>query len=209
MVDPGVAQALVKQLNRWYRKKAKPRGTMDHYHRGTRMSYTAAYRGVICFFSLFMLSISFALYFVPGLFADKPPWVVLLIKIVWAGITLVFILAPLQAFREFVIINDEGVTKSDLFGRQTRFGWKEIAGFHIKPDDNKVIFRTANPKTKLTMSLAYDGWWDFLELAGKHLDPALNFQLLYVLAHLDTKRPISRSTKKTRWAKCFSTKQSS
>jgi hypothetical protein len=208
MVDPGAAQALVKQLNRWYRKKATPRGTADHYHRGTRMSYTAASRAVVCLFSLLLLSVACVLYFAPNLMADKPSLVVLGLKIAWLGIVVVAFLAPVQAFREFVVINEEGVMKSDLFGRQTRFGWNEILSFRINPDDNKVIFRTADPKAKLKMSLAYDGWRDFLELAGRRLDPALNFQLVHALATLDAKRTISRSTKKVPWAKWFPTKRS-
>jgi len=201
--DPGAAQAIIKQLNRWYRKRAKPRGTIDHYYRGTRMSYNAACRGVACLFSLFLLSIAGLLFFVPSVTADKSPLVVLGLKIGWLGIVAVAFFAPLQAFREFVIVNDEELMKSNLFGRQTRFEWKDIAGFQIKPDDNKVIFRMGM-KAPLTMSLAYDGWRDFLELAEKHLAPALNFQLVYALAHLDAKRPIALPTKKSRLARWFS-----
>lgn len=204
MVDPGAVQNLVKQLNRWYRKRAKPRGTMDHYHRGTRMSYTAVCRGVACLFSLLLLSIAGALFFVPDIMADKPALAVLGLKIGWLGIVVVALLAPIQVFRECAVVNDEGVISFDLFGREQRFGWKEITGFQIKPDDNKVIFKTANPKVKLKMSLSFDGWRDFLELAEKHLDCALNFQLVYALTHLDAKRPVARPAKKSRWARWFS-----
>ena len=203
MVDPGVAQALVKQLNRWYRQRAKPRGTIDHFHRGTRMSYTATCRVVACLFCLFLLLIACLLFFVPGIFADKSPWFVLGLKIGWAAIVVVAILAPLQALREFTVINDEGLIKFNLFGRETRLGWKEIFTYQLKPDDNKVIFRN-NAKTKLTMSLACDGWQDFLETAAKHLDPALYWQFAYSLANVNTKQAISRPTKKTRPAKWFS-----
>jgi len=126
------------------------------------MSYNAACRGVACLFSLFLLSIAGVLCFVPSVTADKSPLVVLGLKIGWLGIVAVAPFAPRQAFREFVIASDEGLMKSNLLGRQTRFEWKEIAGFQIKPDDNKVIFRIGI-KTRLTMSLAYDGWRDFLD----------------------------------------------
>jgi hypothetical protein len=203
MVDPGIAQVVIKNLNHWYRKKAKPRGTLDHFYRGTRMNYTSSYRVVICFFSLIMLSGAYALYFVPGLFADKSPWIVLLIKIAWVGITVVSLLAPMQAFREFVIVNDEDVMKSDLFGRQKRFNWKEITSFHLKPDSNELVFQIADSKRKLTMNLAYDGWRDFLELAEKHLDPVLNFRLVYEVATLAVRRPVARPIKKSRWFMWF------
>ena len=72
-VDVGAAQAIIKRLNQWYRRRARPHGAIDHYHRGTRMSYTAAYRGVVCLVSLFMLSIGGVLCFAPSILADKPP----------------------------------------------------------------------------------------------------------------------------------------
>jgi len=203
MVDPGVAQALVKQLNRWYRQRAKPRGTVDHYHRGTRMNYAAAYRTVMSLFSLIMLSVAGVLYLVPDITADKSPWVVLGLKIGGAGIVIVAVLAPLQAFREYAVVNDEGLIKFNLFGRETRLGWNEIVTFQLKPDDNKVIFKN-NTKTKLTMSLACDGWQDFREMAAKHLDPALYWQFANALANVNAKGTISPSTKKTRPAKLFS-----
>jgi hypothetical protein len=203
MVDPGAAQALVKQLNRWYRQRAEPHGTIDHFYRGTRMSYTAAYRNVMCLFSLIMLSVASVLYFVPDIFADKSPWVILALKIGWIGIVVLAILAPLRAFREFTVVNDEGLIKFNLFGGETRLGWKEIVSFQLKPDDNTVIFMN-NAKTKLTMSLAYDGWQDFEETAARHLSPVLYWQFTYALANVNAKSTIPRSTKKPRPAKWFS-----
>jgi hypothetical protein len=44
MVDVGLTQVIVRQLNRWQRKHANPRGAADHFHRGTRMSYTTVSR---------------------------------------------------------------------------------------------------------------------------------------------------------------------
>ena len=203
MVDPGAAQALVKQLNRWYRQRAKPHGTIDHFYRGTRMTYTAAYRSVMCLFSLIMLSVASILYFVPDITADKSPWVVFAIKIGWAGIVVVAILAPLQAFREFTVVNDEGLIKFNLFGREIRLGWKDIVTFQLKLDENGVIFKNSE-KTKLTMNLAYDGWQDFRELAARHLNPVLYWQFAYALANVNAKSAVLRLPTKPRWAKWFS-----
>jgi len=203
MVDPGAAQALVKQLNRWYRKRAKPHGTVDHFYRGTRMSYTAAYRAVMSLFSIVMLSVASLLYFFPDIFADKSPWVILALKIGWVGIVMLSVLAPLRAFREFTVVNDDGLIKSNLFGREQRLGWREINSFRIKPDDNQVIFMN-NAKARLTMSLAYDGWQDFREMAARHLGPVLYWQLDYALANVDAKRANLPTTRKLRLPKWFS-----
>src|SRR5262245_59340182 len=104
MIDPGAAQAIVRQLNRWYRKRAKPRGAIDHFHRGIRMSYTASYRGVIGCMSSFLLAIAAALYFVPWVTEDKSPLVALLLKLGWSGIVAVALFMLMQAFRECAII---------------------------------------------------------------------------------------------------------
>src|SRR5690349_18111460 len=101
MVDPGVAQALVKQLNRWYRRRAKPHGIIDHFYRGTRMSYSTASRVIASLFSLFLLAIAGALFFVPDVLTGQSPLMILLLKCGWLGIVIVALLAPLQAFREF------------------------------------------------------------------------------------------------------------
>lgn len=176
---------------------------MDHYHRGTRMSYTSVYRNMMCLFSLLLLSVAGVLYFVPSITADKSPLMVLGLKIAWLGIVAVAILAPLQAFREYTVVTDDGLIKSNLFGRETRLAWREISTYQIKPDANKMIFRTTT-KAKLTMSLAYDGWQDFRELAARHLNPVLYWQFVSALVNVDAKRTISCSTKKTRPAKWFS-----
>ncbi len=78
MVDPGAAQLIVKQLNRWYHRRAQPHGTMDHYHRGTRMSYTAVYRRAAGCFCLILLGVAAVLYFVPGLGKENSSMVDLL-----------------------------------------------------------------------------------------------------------------------------------
>jgi len=201
--DPSAAQAVLKQLNRWYRKKAEPHGTIDHYYRGTRMSYTAAYRTVMFLFSVVMLSVDSVLYFVPDVFADKSPWVILALKIGWVGIILLAVLALLRAFRESTVVNDDGLIKINFLGGEARLKWTEISSFRIKPDDNSVsLIKNAN--TKLTMSLSYDGWQDFREMAARHLNPALYQQLDYALAKLDTKRADLPTIKKLRPPKWFS-----
>lgn len=201
MVDPGAAQALVKQLNRWYRQKAKPHGTIDHFYRGTRMSYTATYRGVMCCLSLFLLAIAATLLFAPDLFADKSRWFILGVKIGWVGIVTAAIFLLLHALREFTVVNDDGLIKGNLFGGEARMGWQEIASFRIKPDDNSVVF-TNRAKGRLTMSLAYDGWQDFRELAVRHVNPVLYWRLDYALANLDAKRanlPATRKLRPPKW----------
>lgn len=197
MVDPGIAQAIVRQLNRWYRKRAKPRGTIDHFHRGVRMSYTATYRGVTGFMSGFLLCIAAVLYFVPGVTAGKSALVVVLLKLGWGGIVAAAVGMLLQAFREYAVVTDDGLIKSDLLGRETRLGWPEISQFRIKPDDNKVIFRN-NAGAKLALSLAYDGWQDFSDLAARHMKPELYWQFHYARAGIDARRPVSRSSGKAR-----------
>ncbi len=186
MVDPGAAQAIVKQLNRWYRKQAKPRGTIDHFHRGTRMSYTAAYRGVVSVVCGLFLCVAAAFYFVPGITTGESPLVVLLLKLGCGGMVAFAIFMLLRAFRECTVITDDGLIKCNLFGRETLVSWKDIVRVQIKPDDNKVIFRT-NTKAKLTMSLSCDGWLDFTDMAAKHLNPAVFGQFRYALASIDPK----------------------
>jgi hypothetical protein len=198
MVDPGAAQAIVKQLNRWYRSRARPHGTIDHYHRGTRMGYTGAYRVGASIVAGFLIGTAI-LFLGLGVTSGKS----LLVVSFLVGIVAVAIYLLLQAFREFAIVTDEGLIRVNLFNRETRLAWREISSFRMKPDDNKVIFMSVTKK-KLTMSLSYDGWQDFDELAARHLDPALYWQFAYALANVNAKRTISRSTKKTHPAKRFS-----
>jgi len=203
MVDPGAAQAIVKLLSRWYRKRAKPHGIIDHFHRGTRMSYTTVSRIVPCLFSMILLSVAFGLYFVPSFMKDEPPLTLLALKTGWVFIVAVALLAPLQVLRESTVITDDGLLKCGVFGGETRMAWTNICTFQINPDDNKVIFRN-RAKAKLTMSLAYDGWQDFLEMAACRMNPPLHQQFSFMLANLDAKSPVLRSTKKLRRAKWFS-----
>jgi hypothetical protein len=207
MVDPGAAQMVIKQLNRWYRKRAKPHGLADHYYRGTRMGFTATNRAVVCGFSFLLLSIAVVLYIVPNATAQKSFEMAILLRTVWLGIVAVAILAPLQAFREFAVVTDEGLIKSNLFGRETRMAWKDIFTYQIKPDDNKVIFKD-NAKAKLTLSLSYDGWQDFEEMAARRMNPVLHWQLQHMLTSLRTTGTIPSTAKKSRWAKWFSSGQS-
>src|SRR5262245_4632127 len=111
MVDVGLTQLLVKRLNRWYRSRSRPHGVFDYTYRGTRLCYNRTYRTATCFVSLFLLIPAAALFFVPSLFADKSQLFVLVLKIAWAGLLVVVLLAPLQAFREFAVVNDEGIMK--------------------------------------------------------------------------------------------------
>jgi hypothetical protein len=187
MVDVGLTQVIVRRLNRYYRSRPRARGVADHYHRGVRMGYALSYRMGTCCLSLFLLAIGVGVYFLPGVFAGHSPIMVYVLKIAWLGIIVVALLSPLQALCTFAVINDEGLLKSDLWGRQTRLAWPEIARMQIKLDDNEVIFYN-EANVKLTMSLCHNGWQDFLEAAAKHLDPRLFAQIAITLVGIK-KRP--------------------
>lgn len=181
MVDVALTQAIVRRLNRWYRSRSRPHGTIDHTYRGVRLAYNSSYRLVVCLMSAFLLFPAGALYFWPAVFADKPRPFVIALKIGWAGLLVIVLLAPLQALREFLVVNDEGILKSNVLGTQTRVEWKEIAQVRIDSDGNDVIFLT-HAGNKLKASLAYDGWQDFLEISARHLDSTLQYQLAFALA---------------------------
>ena len=48
MVDVALSQLIVRRLNRWYRRRSKPRGTLDHTYRGMRLVYNNSYRLLVC-----------------------------------------------------------------------------------------------------------------------------------------------------------------
>lgn len=202
MVDVSAAQQIVKLLNKWYRRRSLPHGTMDHFYRGTRMSYNRTYRTVVGLVTLGMISAAAAAFlFLPGILQDKDG-MALCAKIMATSFAAIGILGSLQAFCEFVVVTDDGLLKSNLFGRKTRMAWDEILHFNVKRDDNKVIFFGKN-KFKLTLSLSYNGWQDFLEVAARRLEPAKYAVFAYTLANVDAKRP----QKKTFWNKPLFTKR--
>lgn len=201
MVDPGIAQVVVKNLNRWYRSRSQPRGVMDYYHRGTRMSFNTAYRAGNGFMALCLLGIGSLLFLMPDLFADKPLWQQWLVKLGWLGITAVAVVLLLQLFRESAVVNDDGVVKINFLGRPTRMEWRELKQFSYKTDDSTVTFRNATHQ-KLTLSLCYNGWQDFLELAARRMDPNLYWQVTYGLAMIkagDQKAKPVKSPARTKW----------
>ncbi len=201
MVDPGIAQVVIKHLNRWYRSRSQPRGVMDYYHRGTRMSFNRAYRTGNSLVALFLLGIASLLFLIPDLFADKPLWQQWLVKLGWVGITVVAGLMLLQLFREATIVNDDGLMKINLFGQITRMEWRELAQFSYKTDDSTVTFRNA-ARQKLTLSLCYNGWQDFVELAARRMEPSLYWQVTYGLAMVragDQKAKPVKTTTKAKW----------
>jgi len=187
MVDPGIAQAMVKRLNRWYRKRAKPHGVLDHYYRGIRMTRTAAHCAVSLCFWLFLLSIVVAFFFVPGIFSGQPSLIQILLKAGWLLMAVLVLLAPLGAMRDFAVLTEDGLIKPKLLGGEARVAWNDIRLVQIKPDSNEVNFFTGN-KTKCAISLAYDGWGDLLEMAAKHLDRPLYYQLTASLQNIDIQR---------------------
>jgi hypothetical protein len=203
MIDPGAAQALIKQLNRWYRKRAKPRGAIDHFHRGMRMSYTTTFRAVNSSVAGWLLSAAAALYFVPGIMERQSTLMILFLKLGWGGIVALAILMLMQTYGEYAVVTDDGVIKYSLFGRQSRMDWKDIRQFQIKPDSNDVIFRDY-AKRKLKLSLSYDGWQDFLETAGRRLDPALYHLFYYTFLNIDARKPVALSASQSRLARWLS-----
>ena len=203
MIDPGAAQAIIKQLNRWYRKRAKPRGAVDYFHRGTWMSYTATYRIVNSCVAGLLLAAAAALYFVPGILDHQSTLMTLLLKLGWGGIVAFAILTLMQSYGEYAVVTDDGIIKFGLFGRQSRMSWKDIRQFQIKPDSNEVIFRD-DTKRKLKLSLSYDGWHDFLETAARRLEAHLYRQFYYTLVSIDAKKQVPLSPLQSRWARWFS-----
>ena len=207
MVDPGAAQLIVKYLNRWYRRRAQPRGTMDHFYRGTRMSYNRTYRTVICLVTAIMVSLAAAaLLLLPGISHDKDG-MSLFAKIFAISMAALGVFASLRAFCEFVVVTDDGLLKSNLFGRKTQMAWNEILRFRVNTDDNKVTI-SGNGKHKLTMSLSYNGWQDFMEMARRRLNPDIYETICNLRAGVNTKPPTVRRPKKPFWKKPFATKRS-
>ena len=208
MIDPGAIQNVIKQLNRWYRKKAKPRGTMDYYHRGIRMSYTAAYRGMASVAAGILFLTAAVLYFEHGFMDKQPPLLTMLLKLSWVAIIALAFVTLLQAFRACVVITDDGLIKYNLLGREKRMTWDKISTYRIKSDDNKVIFLNKS-KAKLTVSLSFDGWQDFREMAVRRMTPDLYWQLNLAIATIDVKRPNVASIKLPAWLRRSSRKKPS
>ena len=196
MVDPGIGQAIVKWLNRWYRKRAKPHGKVDHYYRGIRMTRTAANRVVCLCFWLFLLAVVVGFFFVPDIFSGQPTFMKLLLMAGWLLMAIFVLLGPLAAARDFAIVTDDGLIEAKLFGGETRVAWNDIASIQIKPDSNEVTFITGD-KRKCKISLAYDGWRDLLETASKHLNPSLYYQLLVLRQSVDIQRmrPVKKNAR--------------
>jgi hypothetical protein len=200
MFDPTAAQHIVVLLNKWYRRRSLPHGTTDHFYRGTRMSYNWTYRTVTGLMTVAMISLAAAAFlFLPGILQDKDG-MALFAKIFATAMAIIGIYASLHAFFEFVVVTDDGLLKSDRFGRKTQMAWDEILHFNIKTDDNKVIF-FGKDKFKLTLSLAYNGWQDFLEMAARRLNPAKYSVIAYTLGNVDTKPMKVRPPKRSLWKK--------
>lgn len=204
MVDPFILQALVRNVHILLRQRSQPRGTIDHFYRGTRMSYNRAYCMLICLLTLGMVSAAAAAFlFLPGILRDKDG-MALFAKIFATSMAAIGVYASLQALCEFVVVNDDGLLKSDRFGRKTQMAWNEIVRYQVKSDDNKVIL-FGKDKFKMTMSLAYNGWQDFLEMAARRVNPAIYENIAYTLANVDARRP----QKKSIWNKPIFTRRSS
>lgn len=177
MVDTGLAIAIVRRLNRWYRKRAKPHGRVDHYYRGTRMTPTASKRVVYACMWLFFAAVTVGFLFIPkNELSDLPGLRLLLVKAGWVLMAGVALLMPLLAVRDFIVVTDDGVIKPKLFGGEKRFGWSDVVSIQMDPDGEDVIFVDGD-RGKYKVSLAYDGWQDLLEMASRHLSPMLYVRL--------------------------------
>ena len=199
MVDPGAAQLIIKQLNRWYRRRSQPHGTIDHFYRGTRMSYNQTRRLATCVIAAILISLGGVFYLYPHWAVDRTWWFLLIMKIAGIGIVALGIIQLLQVACEFVVVTDDGLLKSDFLGRKTQMAWNEIRHCQVKADNNKVIL-FGKDKLKLTMNLAYDGWQDFLEMAGRRLNPAIYATIAISLANVDSHK-VAVSPQKTLWKK--------
>ena len=196
MFDPGAVQQLLKQLNRWYRAKAKPNGLADLYHRGVRMQYTRACRVVTTLFTALMVAGGLALLWLPPRTHD--PGTIIFLKFMAAAMIVLGLGAWLQVFRSYAVVNDDGLVAGNLFGRQSRLAWGDIRTFEVKSDSNKVIFRDKG-RRKLALSLSYDGWLEFREFAGRRLNPSLYLQLVYTLNQLRAKPAPSKPAFWPKW----------
>lgn len=186
MIYTGLLEhVVVKQLYRWIRHQSRPHGTTDHFYRGRRMSYNWAYRVVVCFVSLVMFSLAGAGVLVKALLNDRS-WFSLFIDTSAIVMAAIGALAPFQAFREFVVVTDDGLVKCFMFGSTQKLAWNEILRFQINPAENKVTL-SGTGKSKMTMNLAYDGWQDFLEMAKRRMDPGNYQSIAYALANVDAK----------------------
>jgi hypothetical protein len=208
MFDPFVAEALRRNINILWRQRSQPHGTIDHFYRGTRMTYNFAYRTLVCLSTLGAVSLAAAAFlFLPGILHDKDG-MALCAKIIATGMAIIGIFVSLQALCEFVVVNDDGLLKSGFLGRKKQMAWNEVLQFQVKIDDNKVILR-GEGKLKLTMNLAYDGWQDFLEMAGRRLNLDIYTTIAITLAHVDAKKAATVSPFKSLWKKRAVTKRPS
>ncbi|MBW8864926.1 MAG: hypothetical protein JF609_08400 [Verrucomicrobia bacterium] len=185
MVDAGIAQAVTKAFNGWCRRKAKPHGTVDHYYRGIRMTTTTSYRLAGYFISVLLLLLAGFILLYGDPFDRNTPLHDIVLLSSTLLMTILGVLAPMEAFRDFTVITEDGLLKSNLFGTKTSMNWSDIHSFQINPDGNTVTFFN-EAKQKLKMSLCYDGWQDFLETASRKMNRALCLQFSYAFFSLNT-----------------------
>lgn len=189
MFTPHFSHFLWVALHQWYRRRALPHGTVDVENRGIRMAYSNSYRSVTCLLMLGLVGPSCVVYFANSIFSGKSDLTIVAVKSAWTVLIAVILLAPIKAFREYLVVNDDGLLRSNLFGTQTKLDWREIKSACIDMKNSEVTF-IGKGGIRLKTSLCYNGWHDFLEISAKHLNPSAQGQLLLAATNTRGKQKI-------------------
>lgn len=179
-VDVGLGHWLSQKYLAWLRRRRRPHGAYDPYYRGVRLEPNRVAKLSACTTSVVLLTGAGFLFLGPDIFEKHERWLGLAVKVGWIGITLVALLAPLEAFRSFVIVSDEGLRKRNLFGRETRLDWDQVKRIEAKPQGDELVFRGFG-NGKLTVSLTCDGLEDLQQYADKRLTLPLSSALRALL----------------------------
>lgn len=81
------------------------------------------------------------------------------------------LLVPLDAFNSWVLVNEDGVRRQNLFWQQTFLRWQEIKRIEYR-DSGEFWFEASAGRT-LVVSLNFNGLEDLQEYAQRHLDGRL------------------------------------
>jgi len=188
MVDVGLSQAIVRWLNRGYRKRAKPHGKLDHYYRGVRMTRTLSSRLFFLFCWLMLLVGAVAVFFVPNIFEHEPWYKVWFVRAGWLVVAGIVLFTPWAMALDFAVVTDDGLLRPKVFGGVETMAWSEMTFVRVDGDSNEVAF-IAGDRRKCKINLAYDGWRDLMEMASRRMNPNLFYQLIVLVQNVDVRRP--------------------